>query len=108
MLKFVTLAVGNPTHLNYTFVNLQEYLRIRVAFQLWAGATDISRFFLFFDLSELRHSSDMGWLCLTARKFALRTGTGEAMIYRLFMFIFVFFYFRHGLCCLYHSNFDIL
>ena len=52
MLKFVTLAVGNPTHLNYTFVNLQEYLMIRVAFQLWAEATDISRFFLFFDLSD--------------------------------------------------------
>ena len=33
----------------------------------------------------------MGWLCLTARNFALQTGTGEAMIYRLFMFIFVFF-----------------
>ena len=48
MLKFVTLAVGNPTHLNYTFVNLQEYLRIKLAFQSWAGATHISRFCLFF------------------------------------------------------------
>ena len=53
MLKFVTLAVGNPTHLNYTFVNLQEYLRIKLAFQSWAGATHISRFcLLLFYLSD--------------------------------------------------------
>ena len=29
----------------------------------------------------------MGWLCLTARKLALQTGAGAAMIHRLIMFI---------------------
>ena len=44
----VTLAVGNLTHLNYTFANLREYLRIKLAFQSWAGPTHISRFCLFY------------------------------------------------------------
>ena len=91
MLKFVTLAVGNPTHLNYTFVNLQEYLRIRFAFQSWAEVKHISRFCLFF--FYLRNSdTDMGWLCLTARKHALQTGARAAMIYRLIMFISAFLF----------------
>ena len=29
----------------------------------------------------------MGWLCLTARKLALQTGAGVAMIYRLIIVI---------------------
>ena len=77
MLKFVTLAVGNPTHLNYTFVNLQEYLRIRVAFQLWAGATDISRFFLFFDLSDSDTAQTWAGSVLLHVSLPYRQGLGK-------------------------------
>ena len=34
----------------------------------------------------------MGWWCLTARKLALQTGAGAAMIYRLIMFISAFLF----------------
>ena len=79
MLKFVTLAVGNPTHLNYTFVNLQEYLRIRLAFQSWAGATatHISRFCLFFDLSDFNTAQTWAGCVLLHVSSPYRQGLGQ-------------------------------
>ena len=77
MLKFVTLAVENPTHSNYTFVNLQEYLRIRLAFQSWAGAKHTSRFCLFFDLSDSDTAQTWARCVLLLVSSPYRQGLGQ-------------------------------
>ena len=91
MLKFVTLAVGNSTHLNYTFVNLQEYLRIRFAFQSWAEVKHISRFCLFFFIFVTPTQTWAGCVLLHVST-PYRAGARAAMIYRLIMFISAFLF----------------